>query len=107
MADEGDSAKPRFETGQVIRHRVWGYRGVIAEVHATFQGDDQWYRVQSARANQTPPRDEPWYAVLVHDSNAQTYVAEQNLEPDPSGEPVRHPYVIEPSADSRDGGMLN
>jgi len=46
-------------------------------------------------ARSRPPRDEPWYHVLVHDAQHTTYVAERNLEPDPGDEPVRHPLLGE------------
>ena len=51
---------------------------------------DEWYETV---ARTRPPKDQPWYRVLVHDAIHETYVAERNLEPDPSGEPVRHPLV--------------
>ena len=51
---------------------------------------DEWYETVTRTR---PPKDQPWYRVLVHDAIHETYVAERNLEPDPSGEPVRHPLV--------------
>jgi heat shock protein HspQ len=53
-------------------------------------GTDEWYE-EVARSR--PPRDQPWYHVLVHGANHTTYVAERNLEPDPSHEPIDHPAV--------------
>ena len=55
-----------------------------------FQGSDEWYE-QVARSR--PPKDKPWYRVLVHDGEHETYVAERNLEPDSSGDPIRHPLL--------------
>ena len=51
-----------------------------------------------------PPKDRPWYHVLVHDADHMTYVAERNLEPDESGEPVVHP-VLEQFFDKMQGGL--
>lgn len=85
-----DNAK--FRIGQVIQHGLFGYRGVIADVDPVFQMDDAWYE---AMARSRPPKDEPWYHVLVHDSVHTTYVAERNLGPDDSGDPVRHPALDE------------
>ena len=50
----------------------------------------EWYE---AVARSRPPKDQPWYRVLVHDSTHETYVAERNLTPDTSGVPVRHPLI--------------
>ena len=51
---------------------------------------DEWYETV---ARSRPPKDQPWYRVLVHDANHETYVAERNLEADTSGAPVRHPLI--------------
>jgi heat shock protein HspQ len=76
--------------GQVIRHQRFGYRGVVIDIDATFQGTDEWYE-QVARSR--PPKDAPWYHVLVHDAGHSTYVAERHLEEDSSDEPIRHPHL--------------
>ena len=80
----------RFDVGGLVHHRLFDYRGVIVDVDATFQGSEEWYE-QVARSR--PPRDAPWYHVLPHDASHTTYVAERNLEPDPSGRPIRHPLL--------------
>lgn len=80
----------QFFIGQLVRHRLFGYRGVIFDVDPSFQGTERWYeRVAKTR----PPKDKPWYRILVHDNMNETYVAERNLEPDDSGEPIEHPLV--------------
>ena len=63
---------------------------VVVDVDAVFAGDDAWYE-QVARSR--PPKDAPWYHVLVSDASHSTYVAERNLELDDSHEPVRHPLL--------------
>lgn len=78
--------------GQVVRHKLFDYRGVVVDVDPVFMQSEQWY---DAVARSRPPKDEPWYRVLVHDSDQQTYVAQRNLVPDPSGEPVNHPRLGE------------
>lgn len=79
----------RFDVGAVIRHRRYHYRGVIATIDPKCRADDDWYL-----SNQTQPdRDQPWYHVLVDGSDTTTYVAEENLELDGSGEPVEHPLI--------------
>ena len=82
----------KFSIGQCIHHRLFGYRGVIVDVDPGFQGSEEWYQ-QVARTR--PPKDEPWYHVLVHDSNDETYVAERNIVADDSKEPVVHPLIGE------------
>ena len=79
-----------FGVGQVIRHLRFDYRGVIVDVDATFEGSDEWYD-QVARSR--PPKDRPWYLVLVHGADHTTYVAERHLAPDDSGEPIQHPLL--------------
>jgi len=56
-------------------------------VDETFQGSDEWY---DEVARSRPPKDKPWYHVLVHGASHRTYVAERHLEPDVSGEPIEH-----------------
>ena len=78
-----------FQVGDVIQHRHYGYRGVIVERDATCQADETWYQ-----ANRTQPnRNQPWHHVLVDGAEHTTYVAEENLELDPSGAPVKHPML--------------
>ncbi len=90
----------RFSPGQLVRHRLFHYRGVVVDVDPAFQLSDEWYE-QVARSR--PPRDRPWYHVLVHDAVHTTYVAERNLEADDSAQPIRHPLVDEHFAGFRDG----
>ncbi|WP_090020614.1 heat shock protein HspQ [Limimonas halophila] len=78
----------RFSVGQVVHHRKFGYRGVIVGVDPEYRGTEEWYRIM---ARSQPPRDKPWYHVLVHDASHRTYVAERHLEPDSSGEQIDHP----------------
>ena len=90
----------RFRVGQLIHHRRFDYRGVIVDVDATFQGTDEWYETM---ATSRPPKDQPWYHVLVDGAAHMTYVTEQNLEPDLSGEPIAHPLLDQFFDDLRDG----
>ena len=85
-------SQARFALGQLVTHRLFGYRGVIFDVDPVFQGSDEWYE-RNARSR--PPRDQPWYHVLVHGAAHTTYVAERNLEPDEESRPIRHPLADE------------
>lgn len=86
----GNGAGARFAIGQVVRHVLFDYRGVVYDVDPVFSASEEWYE-QMARSR--PPKDRPWYRVLVHGATHVTYVAERNLEKDPSGEPIRHPAL--------------
>lgn len=90
----------RFSPGQLVRHSLFHYRGVVVDVDPVFQLSDEWYE-EVARSR--PPRDRPWYHVLVHDAVHTTYVAERNLEADDNAQPIRHPLVGEHFAGFRDG----
>ena len=80
----------KFHPGQVIRHKRFDYRGVVFDVDQTFQLSEDWYEEV---AKSRPPKDRPWYHVLVHGAHHTTYVAERNLETDPSEQPVEHPLL--------------
>lgn len=80
----------KFSVGDLIHHRLFDYRGVIVDVDQKFQGTEEWYEIV---AKSRPPKDKPWYHVLVHGSDHSTYVAEQNLEPDDSDDPISHPML--------------
>ena len=82
--------RARFSVGQLVHHRLFDYRGVIVDVDPTFLGTEEWYQTV---ARSRPPKDKPWYHVLVHDAAHTTYVAERNLEPDTSRDPIEHPML--------------
>ncbi len=90
----------KFSVGDLVHHRLFGYRGVIVDVDPTFQSTEEWYE---AVASSRPPKNRPWYHVLVHDNDHATYVAERNLEPDDSREPVNHPMLYQFFARFEDG----
>lgn len=82
----------KFTLGQLVHHKLFHYRGVVFDIDGSFQGTEEWYK-QVARSR--PPKDAPWYHVLVHGSYHTTYVAERNLELDFNKEPIDHPMVEE------------
>lgn len=101
MADppQQHRSRPRFRVGQIVRHLKFGYRGVVYSVDAIFGLDDDWYE-QVARSR--PPKDAPWYHVLVDGSAQTTYVAERHLASSDDTEQVEHPLLGE-VFDSYDG----
>lgn len=93
---------PTYQAGQLVRHKRYGYRGVIVDVDGHCKGTPQWYL-----SNKTQPdRDQPWYHVLVDGSATTTYPAEENLLPDDSGRPVDHPLLGVFFSDFRDGRYI-
>ena len=89
-ADELGMKDATFSVGQLVWHRLFHYRGVVFDVDPVFLGSEEWYE-QMARSR--PPKDEPWYRVLVHNAVHQTYVAERNLDQDDSGERIQNPAI--------------
>ena len=84
------STSAQFSIGELIHHKLFDYRGVIFDVDPTFSGSEEWYEQV---AGSRPPKDKPWYHVLVHGQQHTTYVAEKNLESDPCGDEIVHPLL--------------
>ena len=94
------SETAQFSVGDLVRHKLFNYRGVIVDVDPRFMLTDEWYE-QVAQSR--PSKDKPWYHVLVHNATHNTYVAERNLEGDTSVEPIQHPLVALQFNDFKDG----
>lgn len=93
----------KFRIGQVVRHRVYPFRGVIFDVDPTFNNTEEWY--ESIPQDVRPKKDQPFYHLLAENAETEyiAYVSEQNLLPDRSGEPIRHPQVSDLFGDLEDG----
>jgi heat shock protein HspQ len=65
----------KFGVGQLVIHKLFNYRGVVADIDPFFKGTEQWYQ---GMARSKPTRDQPWHHVLVDDHNINTYVAKKN-----------------------------
>jgi len=83
----------KFQLGQVVRHRVFSFRGVIFDVDPTFSNTEEWW--EAIPEDIRPRRDQPFYHLFAENDETEyiAYVSEQNLLPDDTGEPVRHPQV--------------
>lgn len=85
----------KFEIGQIVRHRIYPFRGVIFDVDPEFSNTEEWW--QSIPEEVRPRKDQPFYHLLAE--NVETYyvayVSEQNLVADESGAPIGHPGVSE------------
>jgi heat shock protein HspQ len=93
----------KFQIGQVVRHRVYPFRGVIFDVDPTFSNTEEWY--DSSPQDVRPDKDQPFYHLLAENADTEyiAYVSEQNLVADASDEPLRHPQVAELFEDLRNG----
>jgi heat shock protein HspQ len=93
----------KFQIGQVVRHRIFPFRGVIFDVDPQFANTEEWY--QSIPAEARPRKDQPFYHLLAENEETEyvAYVSEQNLLDDDSGEPVRHPQLREMFERTADG----
>ena len=79
----------KFNVGDIVRHRKFGYRGAVCDVDARFSLSEEWYdKVALSR----PPKTQPWYRVLVDGQSHTTYVAERHLERLGGGQ-ISHPLL--------------
>ena len=83
----------KFAIGQVVRHRIFPFRGVIFDVDPEFGNTEEWW--MSIPEDIRPRKDQPFYHLLAeNDQNTYVaYVSEQNLLPDDTGQPVGHPHA--------------
>lgn len=83
----------RFQIGQVVKHRVFPFRGVVFDVDPEFSNTEEWWNAIPAEIR--PSRDQPFYHLFAENSDTEyvAYVSEQNLLPDASGAPLRHSQV--------------
>src|SRR6201984_1139323 len=80
----------KFQIGQIVRHRIFSFRGVIFDIDPEFNNTEEWWL--SIPEAVRPHKDQPFYHLLAENSDSEyvAYVSEQNLLPDDSGEPLRH-----------------
>jgi heat shock protein HspQ len=85
----------KYKIGQVVRHRLFPFRGVIFDVDPVFNNTEEWWL--SIPVEIRPSKDQPFYHLFAENAETEyvAYVSEQNLLPDTSGEPIRHPQVAE------------
>ena len=93
----------KFQIGEIVRHRVYPFRGVIFDVDPTFSNTEEWW--QSIPEEVRPIKDQPFYHLLAENDETSyiAYVSEQNLLVDESGTPVAHPQVDDLFAGIVDG----
>ena len=85
----------KFSIGQVVRHKLFPFRGVIFDVDPEFSNTEEW--LSAIPEPIRPSRDQPFYHLFAENAESEyvAYVSEQNLLPDNSVDPIRHPQVAE------------
>ncbi len=85
----------KFGIGQVVRHRKYPFRGLIYDVDPIFANTEEWWL--AIPEDVRPRKDQPFYHLFAENTETEyiAYVSEQNLLPDESGEPLRHPQIDE------------
>jgi heat shock protein HspQ len=93
----------KYHIGQVVRHRVYPFRGVIFDVDPEFDNSEEWYA--SIPADIRPSKNQPFYHLFAQNDETEyvAYVSEQNLLEDASSEPLRHPEIDEVFVQKPDG----
>ena len=96
--------KAKYRVGEVVRHRVYPFRGIVFDIDPVFGNTEEWW--QAIPAEIRPRKDQPFYHLFAENSETEyiAYVSEQNLLPDTSGTPLRHPDVADVFEADENGG---
>ena len=99
------AAQAKFAIGQIVRHRRFPFRGVIYDVDPIFANTEEWWLAIPEEVR--PRKDQPFYHLYAENAETEyvAYVSEQNLLPDDTGDPLRHPQIRE-TFDRLDDGRL-
>ena len=83
----------RFAIGDVVRHRLFAFRGVVFDIDPVFANSEEWYA--AIPEDVRPKRDQPFYHLLAENTESSyiAYVSQQNLEHDEDSSPVDHPAI--------------
>ena len=96
-------AEASFAIGDVVRHKLFDFRGVVFDIDPVFANSEEWY--EAIPKDLRPQRDQPFYHLLAENEDAYyvAYVSEQNLVVDDSGDPIEHPQIGEVFSELKDG----
>ncbi|WP_338425567.1 heat shock protein HspQ [Sphingopyxis kveilinensis] len=85
--------RARFAPGDIVRHRMFDFRGVVFDIDPVFANTDEWYEAIPEEIR--PAKEQPFYHLLAEngDSSYIAYVSQQNLVADGDGGPIDHPQV--------------
>jgi len=93
MARAIEIPEARFGIGEVVRHKIFDFRGVVFDVDPVFANSEEWY--ESIPEALRPSKDQPFYHLLAENAESSyvAYVSQQNLVADDSEEPIDHPAI--------------
>ena len=99
------SQQAKYCIGQVVQHRIYPFRGVVFDIDPVFSNTEEW--LNSIPAEIRPAKEQPFYHLLAENEETEyvAYVSEQNLLPDTSYTPLRHPRVKELFERRKDGSL--
>lgn len=100
-------ARAKFRIGMPVKHRLYGFRGVVFDVDPVFANTEEWY--QSIPEDRRPRKDQPYYHLFAETREKAPYIAyvsEQNLVPDDDPEPIHHPAINEFFRGMKDGTFV-
>ncbi|MBV5265940.1 heat shock protein HspQ [Pinisolibacter aquiterrae] len=106
LTQESRIRAARYGIGQVVRHRVYPFRGVVFDVDPVFSNTEEWW--EAIPEDVRPNKDQPFYHLYAENAENEyvAYVSEQNLLPDDTGEPLRHPQIEEAFLEADDGSLV-
>lgn len=78
-----------FKPGYIVRHRKYGYRGLVVDIDLSCKASDDWYYTSAIQPN----RYQPWVHILVDGTDQVTYVGESEIIPDKSAAQFSHPLL--------------
>ena len=96
--------KAKYTIGQVVKHRLFPFRGVVFDIDPEFDNTEEWWLAIPEEVR--PSKDQPYYHLLAENAETEyiAYVSEQNLLPDETGQPLRHPQLSELFTEDENGG---
>ena len=100
----GTVRQAKYSVGQVVRHRFYPFRGVVFDIDPVFDNTEEWW--ESIPEDIRPHKQQPFYHLLAENAETEyiAYVSEQNMLPDESGQPLRHPQLAELFIEDENGG---
>ena len=99
-------ASPTFNIGDVVKHKLYQFRGVIVDIDPEFANSEEWY--QSIPEDSRPRKDQPFYHLLAENSETfySAYVSQQNLLLDSESGPIHHPDIDNLFSDVSNGRYI-
>ena len=97
---------PKFNIGDIVKHKLYPFRGVIVDIDPIFSNSDEWY--EAIPKELRPKKNQPFYHLLAENSETfySAYVSQQNLLSDPESGPINHPEISDLFTDVNNGKYI-